>query len=382
MAGYIFTLDSLDSLQEIAQNGVYSTKLKISTSTWRIHHEGTFADYFSMKKGDNIYFFHQRKIYGIGKLVDVEGSSIHLNFPEADNPITARFEDVRSQMIINSTEENLNNRFLCTFEGAPFLFKKGVDMDEVLASQPAAFRMLRAFWKLSFIKIDDVENKALFDIILKANEAFINGNTGCFITNNNLHQRIGRLFSSDYIATSNEIIRLAAHQNKLKHEMALEAALIDYITRQTNNIFGLWDYISHQVVASPFKPIDYMDKMDIFGYRYITGYNTISKYLMMEIKKDSADIEVINQAMKYVDWIKQEYSHDYNMIEAFIIASDFSQEVIDKRNDEAKRYYTVGRSPANTYEWINLRLIQYTYNSYLNILEFVEIAPILREEEL
>ena len=51
-----------------------------------------------------------------------------------------------------------------------------------------------------------------------------------------------------------------------------------------------------------------MDKMDIFGYRYIKGYNTVSKYMTIEIKKDLADVSVIDQIMKYVDWIQSEYS--------------------------------------------------------------------------
>ena len=41
-------------------------------------------------------------------------------------------------------------------------------MDDVLSYKPNSFRMLRAFWKLSFVKIDDEENKALKDIILKS----------------------------------------------------------------------------------------------------------------------------------------------------------------------------------------------------------------------
>lgn len=374
MAGYIFTLNSLESLKEIAQSGVYSTNLKIPQNTWGPHHEGTFADYLSMKAGDNVYFFHQRKIYGIGRLIDVAGSCVHLNFPGADQPNSDSFNVLQNQMILNDSTENLNNRFICTFEGGPFLFEKGVDMDEVLASQPAAFRMLRAFWKLSFVKIDDVENQALFDYILKVNEDFINGNEGYFERRDTIHRRIEQLHTPDYFANSNEIVRAVVNGQKLGHEMAVEAAIIDYISRQTaNNIFGNWDYISHQVIASPFKPIDYMDKMDVFGYRYITGYRTISKYLMMELKKDAANIEVINQAMKYVDWIEQEYSHDYSMIEAFVVANDFSQEVIDERNTAARRFYTKGRTPAVTYEWTNLRLIQYTYNEVTGTLEFEEI---------
>lgn len=377
MAGYIFTLNSLESLREIAQSGVYSTMLNIPDGTWKAHHEGTFADYLSMKDGDNVYFFHQRKIYGIGRLIDVAGSCVHLNFPGADRPDCEEFTELQNQMILNESEENLKNRFICTFVGDPFLFETGVDMDEVLASHPASFRMLRAFWKLSFIKIDDIENKALFDYILKANEAFIDGNEGCFLRNNIVHQRIRNLHTQGYVATSNEIIRSVVNGQRLRHEMAVEAAIIDYISRQTdNNIFGTWDYISHQVIASPFKPIDYMDKMDVFGYRYISGYQTISKYLMLEIKKDVANVEVINQAMKYVDWIQQEYSRDYGMIEAFIVASDFPQDVIDERNAAARRFYTKGRTPAITYEWVNLRLIRYTFNEATGLLDFEEVDSI------
>lgn len=375
MAGYIFTLNSLDSLRVIAQSGVYSTKLNIPDGSWKAQHEGTFADYLSMKAGDNVYFFHQRKIYGVGQLIDVAGSCVHLNFPGADRPHSNSFTTIQNEMILRESEESLNNRFLCTFVGNPFMFENGVDMDEVLASQPTAFRMLRAFWKLSFVKIDDIENKALFDYILKANEEFIDGSGGCFLINSTLHQRIETLHTQDYVATSNEIISSVANGQRLRHEMAIEAAIIDYINRQSaNNIFGNWDYISHQVIASPFKPIDYMDKIDIFGYRYIPGYRTISKYLMTEIKKDAASIEVINQAMKYVDWIEQEYSHDYSMIEAFVVANDFSQEVINERNQAARRFYTKGRTPAITHEWANLRLIKYEYDELSGLLIFNEVS--------
>jgi RecB family endonuclease NucS len=97
--------------------------------------------------------------------------------------------------------------------------------------------------------------------------------------------------------------------------MAIEAALMEILSNEKDSIFGSWDYISHQVVASPFKPIDYMDKMDMFGFRYIKGFETISKYLTIEIKKDAAKKDVIDQVMKYVDWINEEYAYgDYGMI--------------------------------------------------------------------
>ncbi|MFU7517948.1 hypothetical protein AB4668_19500, partial [Clostridium sp. HCS.1] len=100
-----------------------------------------------------------------------------------------------------------------------------------------------------------------------------------------------------------------------------EAALIDIISNNKCNIFGSWDYLSHQVIASPFNAIDYMDKMDLFGFKYIEGFDTISKYLVVEIKKDEATKDTINQIMKYVDWITGDYSFgDYGMIQAFVVA--------------------------------------------------------------
>jgi hypothetical protein len=60
-------------------------------------------------------------------------------------------------------------------------------MDDVLASNPDAFKMLRVLWKLSFIKIDDVENKALYDIILKSNENEITNPQNIFTSLESIH---------------------------------------------------------------------------------------------------------------------------------------------------------------------------------------------------
>lgn len=114
---------------------------------------------------------------------------------------------------------------------------------------------------------------------------------------------------------------------------------------KVNDIFGEWDYISHQVIASPFKAIDYMDKMDIFGYKYIPEFNIISDYLIIEIKKDSATIETVDQVIKYVDWVNQEYTHkDYSMISAYIVAYDIPEDVIEYTEEIAIRNFTKGKA--------------------------------------
>ncbi|QKY68709.1 hypothetical protein [Lentibacillus sp. CBA3610] len=375
MAGYIFSLNNLNSLSDSIKNGIYSTILNIPKNRiWGAHHEGTFGDYITMKEGDNIYFFHERKLYGIGELVNIKGDCKHLNFPEADFPYEYNHASLKNRIIVNNLHGK-KHRMVCTFKGAPHFFKNGVDMDDVLSSNPERFKMLRAFWKLSFIKIDDEENKALIDVILKNNEASLVTKEGIFMEKENTHEKIADLVDDKFIVKSENILASCSNNDgSVRHEMALETGILDYISNNKTNKFGEWDYLSHQVIASPFKPIDYMDKMDIFGYKYIYGFQTISKYLMIEIKKDSASSEDINQAMKYVDWINQEYSFgDYNMIQAFLVAFEFPTDVIEQRNKIAHRNFVKGRRPLISMEWDNLKLIRYHFDSHNKKLTFTEV---------
>ena len=374
MAGYIFSLNSIEALKKSIHDGIYSTNLKLPKNNyWSVHHEGTFADYITMKDGDNVFFFHQRKIYGIGKLVTIKEDCKLLNFPGADFPPSPDFSKVKNDMILNNSSKNLQNRMLCTFKGSPYFFKNGVDMDEVLESNPLKFKMLRAFEKLSFIKIDDEENKALIDIILKNNEENLYNRSNIFIPNNKQHKRINSLVNEKYKVTSENILNLCKGKDgQLKHEMAIETGVLEHII-QNKGTFGQWDYVSHQVIASPFKPVIYMDKMDIFGYRLIPGYDTVSKYLVLEIKKGTATKNDIIQVMKYVDWVKQAYSYgDYNMIEAFLVAYDFPPDVIQEKNDIAIRIYTKGFRPPTSKKWSNLRLIKYRYMPLKKELKFID----------
>ena len=232
--------------------------------------------------------------------------------------------------------------------------------------------MLRAFWKVSFIKIDDEENKALKNIFLQNNEEFLSSNneTESFFTfNNTLHKAISnKLNTNDYSLNVKDMIQSSSNDTNLNHEMALECGTIYQIVNNINNtfnIFGKWDYISHQVIASPFKPIDYMDKMDIFGYKYIQNYpGTISKYFVIELKRDSAKIEDIEQLLKYVDWVNQEYSSgNYCRIKAFLVAKKIDSKIVQAKNDLAIRNFITGRRPVEFHTWNDITLVEYSFNT-------------------
>lgn len=370
MAGYIFSLDSERSLQMYIDNGVYATRISIpKNGVWRQHQEGTWADYSTMRPGDNVYFFIKRKIYGIGELVNIGSDCKFKNFPQANRAQHFNYEQIQDFLLWDEGPEAVSQRWICTFKPSPLFFKSGIDMDDVLASNPSKFKMLRAFWKLSFIKIDDEENQALKDVILQRNEDYLSGSSDIVFPSNYTEKHIQmatKLSEGNYSFSPEYILSSCSDGSKLRHEMALEAGILYQLTvgdKHTVKTFGTWDYLSHQVVASPFKPIDYMDKMDVFGYSYIKGFDpTISKFLVAELKKDSANAQDVEQILKYVDWVNHEYAFgNYSMILGFLVAYDFSQEIVDYSRKVGRRYYTLGRRPAVSGQWTALSLIRYRY---------------------
>jgi hypothetical protein len=371
MAGYLFTLDTLDALKSCVEQGHYSTRIGVPKGYWGVPAEGTLADFVTMRPGDNVYFFIKRRIYGVGELVDVAGSCRHLNYPQALSPTVPEYDEMRDRLVFDEGADSLAQRWVCFFKPAPSFFTDGVDMDDVLSSNPSAFRMLRAMWKLSFIKFDDEENQAFRDAVLKANETHLAGPPGFEGTWHDEHARahaaaLPKLSSGEYGLSAAPIAELCADGTQLRHEMAIEAATLDQLQRGEESAikaFGCWDYISHQVVASPFKPIDYMDKMDLFGYRFIPGFRpTISRYLVGEIKAGAAGVEDVDQLLKYVDWVKDEYAHgDYSMISAFLVAHEFDDACLAHIAEQGQRMYTYQRRPARTVTWHDLRPVQYNH---------------------
>ncbi len=371
MAGYIFNLDSLDSLKIYAKNGVYATKLSTPEGNWKIHHEGTFADYATMQAGDNIYFFIKRKIYGIGELIAVGEDCKYFNFAKAGTPQPTDYQEIKDELLWNEAAFSADQRCICLFKPAPYFFMGGIDMDDVLSSRPQAFRMLRAFWKVSFIKFDDEENQAFRDVILKHNQKELlepDFGESVFATDyEGTHKDISRkVKKGGYDLDMKPVLQSCADSGALGHEMAIELGMLHQLAvrdEATCEVFGEWDYLSHQVVASPFKPVDYMDKMDVFGYSFIPGYKpTRGKYLVAELKKGKAFMEDLEQLMKYVDWVNSEYCYgDYEMIQAFLVALDFDDHVLDKREVIGSRKFTHGMRPARSQEWKNLKLVRYVF---------------------
>lgn len=370
MAGYLFTFSDFESLEECVKIGFYSP---IMSQNWSIAAASTLADFITMKPGDNVYFFSKRMVYGVGEITEIEpGVTVAENYPNASLPISKQLkaENKRNNIMRTLEKKKLPEdkvqRWIITFKPSPDIFKNGVDMDDLLSSNPSAFKSLRVFWKRSFIKLDDAENLAFKAAIIRKNLIDENRKK---VFNCNFKKSRQILDKASVPIIKPDIKSLVANQRKndgtLTSEMTLELALLHQLAigdSSTKKVFGFWDYLNHQVVASPMKAVDYMDRIDIFGYSWVNGYygEIIEKYIVCELKTGELHEEDVSQVMKYVDWVCNEYANgDYSMIDAFLVGSMIKTDRAKNISDVILRHYITGRRPLVNHSWRHLTLVSY-----------------------
>lgn len=367
MAGYLFAMGSKEAAMKCMKTGIYSTYVK---PTWDSANYATFGDYLTMKDGDNVYFFAERMIYGIGEIINFNDSITAINnySSSGDKPL------IRSIPM-----EGKIQKWIIRFQPSPHLFMQEIDMDALLESNPEAFRSLRVFSQRSFIEFDDVENQAFKTGILQKNLSTEALNTTGRpldvedVSASNIEKntaqltRYGNTYSNRRITTK----PLLALKRKKNGPSSVEMLIEDGLLKQLNNheptteqVFGEWDYLAHQVAASPMKPVAYMDFIDVFGYKWIRDIDDriVDEYLVIEIKKDSSDglspDGGVNQLMKYVDWVCEHYAGgNYAQIKAFLVAHDFTHEP-NMQSNAAVRNYISGHRPAQTKVWNDLILVR------------------------
>jgi len=371
MAGFVISISKkrgISCIEKCIKDGVYSTKINVSAKQ-KTPFFGTLADYCSMQEGDNIFFFCNRKIYGTGRLVKI-GPDVKLNnYPRANSPYLG-LVDRQNAMLENTLvpfDEGPRCCWICTFVPSESFYRNGVDMDEVLEYKPTTFKSLRTFWKKSFIKIDDEENESLKEFILLHGDK-----RRTFQFDSHVHELIKKKSNNKNLISASDSVKECSDDSHVKNEMAIECLIVDQLARHQKSPLGDWDYVTHQVCASPFKPIDYMDKIDVFGYRYLSDGKTkvISKFLIIELKKGSADNDTIAQVSKYVDWVCRQYAYgDYGMIEAFIIAYDYPGVHLSDKKTENTRNYSIGSHPTKSLTWDNIRFFKYSASPNFDLKE-------------
>lgn len=321
-----------------------------------------FGDFISMHPGDNIYFLSNRKIYGIGETVKVGSLDCKYdNYPNASALLPSHRVAKRDYLTTCDTRA----RWVFFFKPSPYFFNMGADMDDILRYRPQAFKVLRAFEGLSFIKIGDEENQALREYISLVNEpAYDCIEERVFSFDDAVQKRCASANLSAYRMDINKALSAPGNREYVTSEMFLESALLQQISREDAEVIGHWDYLTHQLIASPFKPLKYIDKIDVFGYRFSEHYRRepklITKYLLVELKKDTINRTAVEQTMQYVDWICHEYaSGDYSKIEAYIVGKRAVHNIGKIMEDVCQRSFIVETHPAKSQKWCDLKLVKY-----------------------
>lgn len=323
----------------------------------------TFGDMVTMKEGDNIYFLSDRKIYGVGEAKKIGSDCKYDNYIGASEMIPD--DEINPSIANYLTSTSSRARWVCFFKPAKFFFKTGVDMDDVLQFRPDAFKMLRAFEGLTFIKIDDEENRALREYIWLKNEfAFDNIQDNSFAFETTKHDVFANKNLSPYKMDINRAMQRDDFATSIYSEMFVESSLLQSISEQRDMPLGKWDYVSHQIIASPFKPLQYIDKIDIFGYRFSANYNNspklITKYLLIELKKGKVNKAALEQTMQYVDWVCKEYaSGDYSLIEAYVVGNGAVRKINDIKEEVCQRAFILSSHPPISKKWNDLHIITF-----------------------
>ena len=372
MAGYVFTV-SKDGWSDFCENDLqygHFTPLVPELEpgmTYKKIRSGIkilsaiFGDMITMSPGDNVYFLSDRKVYGVGELVCIGKDCKYDNYPGASRLLT----DIAIDQNEILTTKSSRARWVLLFKHAPYFFKNGADMDDILRFRPSAFRMLRAFQGVSFIKIDDEENRALKEYISLINEGGYNDiENNVFKFSSDIHDRLKQKDLSGYVMDINSALLDEDHRDDVISEMFVEASLLQTLTRNKDSVLGHWDYLTQQLIASPFKPLDYIDKIDVYGYRYSVNYpgepKLITKYLVIEIKKDKINGAAVDQVMQYVDWVCREYAAgDYSKISAFVVGAGAVKKIETIIKEKCQRGFIARSHPAVSDTWNDLSVIKY-----------------------
>ena len=371
MAGYVFTV-SKEGWSDFCENdlkyGHFTPLTPELSSDDTVAKKRTiiktlsaiFGDMVTMSPGDNVYFLSNRKVYGIGRLVSIGKDCKYDNYLGASSLSPNPVIDPDSML----TPGTSRARWVLLFEHAPCFFKNGADMDDILRYRPGAFKMLRAFQGVSFIKIDDEENRALKEYISLINEDGYDDKKKIFAFSKELHEQLRDKDLSEYVMDINKALSDRDNKEYVVSEMFIEAALLQTLSKRSDTVFGHWDYLTQQLIASPFKPLDYIDKIDVYGYRFSTKYKEeprlITKYLVIELKKGNINKAAVEQTMQYVDWVCREYAAgDYSKIKAYAVGTGAVKKINEIIEENCQRGFIARSHPAESVLWNDLTVIDY-----------------------
>lgn len=374
MKGYVFSVGSDFDAAKSLGKGVFGVLQESTTALWNWQMIETFADYAGMEEGDLVFFFQKRRIYGVGRLAKPKHwpAAVIWNRPDgylahgAGKPLFA--PDGRAPPV------------LFHFVPHPVFFKQGIDMDEVLADANARPDWaLRFFWKRSFIQLDEHEAKTILATFVRKFPGEISVPTA---KSDEPPSRPGLMpFAFADIIRQNA--SFVSSLGGLAPEAVLHGALVSEITQNglpCDRRDERTAVVIHEAPASPPKPADYIDRIDILRARCLSGSpgGIPHHWDIVESKAGIVSLEagkaVLGQVMKYVDFVAREKcAGDYGAVSGHIVARGYEAPLIRFMDDAAaegrlsRAFVTDPHSQDAIQSWHSLRLWTYQWDQGLRL---------------
>jgi len=396
MKGYIFSVGGPSRPPDILKAGLFGVwqntkERKDETKYWGPNQLATFADYLTISPGDLIFFFKERKIYGVAEAVGIDNDAgsfcAYLNYPESYKPDPPQPSDG----IITEGEWS-SVRVALPFVPSPVIYSEGIDMDEALTGIESSFFWGLRYWEgFSFQELSWEEAMFLKKRMLirfgHNHEMSPNREQDTLIEYVEKQKPFGQLSLWDLLKSDEpEYIN---ESGELKSEALLHGLLIEHLKK--SHLKPLSEAksfdIYHELACSPPKPTTYVDKLDIMVARHFDeSLRQPYRYDVLEVKKaaipetKSRSIdgkqksikltfeEQTSQLMKYVDFISSNWcAGNYGAVKSYLIGKlyedDFKTKFKEAR-DQAKTFTrTYVLNPREGKEahkrWDSLELLQY-----------------------
>jgi hypothetical protein len=389
--GYVFSLAKADPTTVMARglHGVWQPPPRDRAGAarawwvpkWSFAMLATFADYSTMRPGDLVFFFSNRLIYGIGRIVDPlgVGRGAFLNFEDAFMAHPPDPDPDQALIGPAASDEWRRLRVIVPFVPAPAFFKKGLDMDEVLAGPGAEASWGLRFWQgYSFAQLGDQETSNLLDAFLRR-FGNLPGGPEAYRLSGPDEADLAALFNPA-VHQPVSVARIVATDpdnyvegTRLRSEEALHGLIAEALaaTRDRIDVF-------HELAASPPKPPVWADRIDIMGTRAYPGSSSRAIHFdIVEAKKDPLSgtdatyDRAMSQVMKYVDFVAANYGGgNYASVSAQFVAADFSPRIASRHAQAnvaaegvvTRSYVLNPRDDPPTLTWSRLELVRYRWD--------------------
>lgn len=341
MKGYLFAVSGVDDIPKLMDLGAFGVQQNTVTErdrpAWNWQMQATFADYMTIDPGDLIFLFSDRRIYGVGRVRSLEGhptTGAWWNWPDAADPASEAPEEALT------LPGGRTPRVVVPFEPAPVIFRRGIDMDEVLTHPHARPDWRLFFWGgLSFSSLEEQETATLYGALVRR----FGEDAAEPVDTSIRHFEPQHPFRfSDLLAFDED--QYVDEDGDFRKEATLHGLFIQAL-KDEPGILGLESdaqvknkSIFHEVPASPPKASSrWVNRFDVLRIR-TWGDRTMNfphHWDIFECKKDALRKEeperALAQLMAYVDFMAREKTAgDYGAVSGHWVAPDYADALINR----------------------------------------------------